>query len=360
MSNEASVTSDPAAAGQNGQGQSGRAPSLDVQLALVFGPTLPCSIRVPIGSDTVALTLAHTTRLPTIPLLTICIAGTTNDERFQVYVGWAHIDACLEDLAPGLAAATLTAETKALLFEASLATQLDALERALDAKILIQSIEMLKKRDRDWAQPNLKFLITWGSQQPRPAYAAIPPEFERRLVRMWSGRIDGDTGADPELAVTVRVGCVSLSPDDVAALAVDDVLVLDATPLYNQQCCLVIGERLAALGDIDGNQLLLTEPLTMADSSWNAKYCLDDTTTRAERRNGPHAPPQATLAVDLARQKIRVSQLLGIDLSRAIGLPKSIQTGVEVYAGDRAIGFGNIVRVGDAIAVRLIRINAHG
>jgi type III secretion protein Q len=318
-----------------------------------------CSISFPIGHEAVALTLAHTARLPTIPLLTICISGTINDEPFQAYVDWAHIDACLEDLAPGLAAASLTAETKALLFEAALAAQLDDVERALDAKIQIQTIEMLKKRAEEWAQPNLKFMITWGGQLPRTAYAAVPKDFERRLIRAWSGRVDGQADADPELAVTVRVGCVSLTADEVSELAVDDVLVLDETPLYNKQCCLVIGERLAALGDINANQLMLTEPLALAESSWNAKYCLGET-SRQERRNGQQEAPRTKLAVDLARQKIRMSQLLGIDLSRSIGLPKSIETGVEVYAGQKSIGFGNIVRVGDAIAVRLVRVNARG
>jgi type III secretion protein Q len=350
MSNDASVAN----------GQTGLSQSLDAQLALAFGPTLPCTISFPIGHEAVTLTLAHAARLPTIPLLTICISGTVNDEPFQAYVDWAHVDACLEDLAPGLAAATLSADTKALLFEAALAGQLDEVERVLDTKIQIQTIEMLKKRTEDWAQPNLKFLITWGGQLPRTAYAAVPEDFERRLIRAWSGRVDGADDADPELAVTVRVGCVSLTADEVAELAVDDVLVLDDTPLYNKQCCLVIGERLAALGNINANQLTLTEPLALAESSWNAKYCLSEHTSRQERRNGHQEAQRQKLAVDLARQKIRISQLLGIDLSRSIGLPKSIETGVEVYVGQKSIGFGNIVRVGDAIAVRLVRVNAHG
>jgi type III secretion protein Q len=350
MSNEAAVAN----------GQTGLSQSLDVQLALAFGPVLPCTISFPIGHDLVALTLAHAARLPTIPLLTICISGTINDEPFQAYVDWAHVDACLEDLAPGLAAASLSAETKALLFEAALATHLDEVERVLDAKLHIQSIEMLKKRTEDWAQPNLKFMITWGQQLPRTAYAAVPKDFERRLIRAWSGRVDGQPDADPELAVTVRVGCVSLTPDEVSELAVDDVLILDETPLYSKQCCLVIGERLAALGTINANQLMLTEPLALAESSWNAKYCVSERHPRQERRNGQQDAPRTKLAVDLARQKIRISELLGIDLTRSIGLPKSIETGVEIYAGQKSIGFGNIVRVGDAIAVRLVRVNAHG
>jgi type III secretion protein Q len=350
MSNEATASSSQ---------QTGLSQSLDVQLALAFGPLQPCTVTLPIGHETVALTLAHAARLPSIPLLTICVSGTVNDEPFQAYVDWAHVDACLEDLAPGLAAATLSPETKALLFESSLAAHLDEAERALDAKIQIQTIEMLKKRTAEWAQPNTKFLIRWGNQLPRTAYAAIPKTFERQLIRAWSGRIDGQADADPELAVTVRVGCVSLTPDEVSELAVDDVLVLDDTPLYNKQCCLVIGERLAALGNINANQLLLTEPLNLAESSWNARYCLGDAAPQ-ERRNGQQEAPRAKLAVDLARQKIRISQLLGIDLSRSISLPKSIETGVEVYAGNRSVGFGNIVRVGDAIAIRLVRVNAHG
>jgi type III secretion protein Q len=350
MSNDATVANS----------QTGLSQSLDVQLALAFGPTLPCTISFPVGHDAVALTLAHASRLPTIPLLTICISGTINGEPFQAYVDWAHVDACLESLAPGLAAATLSAETKALLFEAALAAQLDEVERALDAKIQFQTIEMLKKRAEDWAQPNIKFMITWGNQQPRTAYATVPKDFERRLIRAWSGRVDSQADADPELAVTVRVGSVSLTVDEILELAVDDVLVLDETPLYNKQCCLVIGERLTALGNINANQLMLTEPLALAESSWNAKYCLADTNARPERRDGQQETPRTKLAVDLARQKIRISQLLGIDLSRSIGLPKSIETGVEVYAGQKSIGFGNIVRVGDAIAVRLVRVNAHG
>jgi type III secretion protein Q len=345
----------PGPSGEPAGPKTGVNPSLDMQLALAFGPTLPCAVSCPVGHETVTLTLASAARMPAMPLLSICISGTMNDEPFQAYVDWAHIDACLENLTPGLAAATVSAETKALLFEAALAAPLDELERALDAKVQINSIEMLKKRHGDWTPPNIKFLITWGSQLPRTAYASVPQSVERQLIRAWSGRVDGDPGADPELAVTVRVGCVSLTAHEVAELAVDDVLVLDETPLYNKQCCLVIGERLTALGNINGNQLTLTEPLGLAESSWNAKYCLGEP-SRHERRNGRQEAPRTKLAVDLARQKIRISQLLGIDLSRAIGLPKSIETGVEVFSGHQSIGYGNIVRVGDAIAVRLVRV----
>jgi hypothetical protein len=165
MSNEAPVSSSRSQ-------QTGLSQSLDVQLALAFGPSQPCTVGFPVGHDSVALTLAQSARLPTIPLLTICVSGTVNDEPFQAYVDWAHIDACLEDLAPGLAAAALSPDTKALLFEAALATHLDEAERTLDAKIQIQTIEMLKKRTEEWAQPNIKFLITWGNQLPRTAYAA--------------------------------------------------------------------------------------------------------------------------------------------------------------------------------------------
>jgi type III secretion protein Q len=340
--------------------------SLDVQLALAFGPTLPCTIRFPVGAETVALTLAHSARLPTIPLLTICISGTVNDDPFTAYVDWAHVDACLDALATGLAAAVLAPETKALLVEAALADHLDTAEKAVNAKIVVSTIEMLKKRAEGWVQPNLKFAITWGDQLPRTAYATVPANLERRLIAAWSGRLDGIAEADPELSVTVRVGCLGLGVAELAELAVDDVLVLDDTPLYNKQCCLVVGERLAALGNINGNQLLLTEPLALADGSWNAKYCVSETTVAVpELRNGRHnggqqPSPRIRLAVDLARQKIRLSQLLGIDLGRAIGLPKSIETGVEVFHGAKSIGLGNIVRVGDAIAVRLVKVTRHG
>jgi type III secretion protein Q len=339
--------------------QAGLNQSLDIQLALAFGPRQPCTLSFPVGAETVTLTLAHAARLPAIPLLTLCVSGTINDAPFQVYVDWAIIDACLEDLASGLAAAILSPETKALLVEAALASHLDDAERALDAKITIKSIEMLKKRTTDWNQPSLKFMITWGNQSPCVAYAAIPTTFERRLIGAWSGRVDGRPDADPELAVTVRVGCVTVTPAEFAGLAVDDVLVLDETPLYNKQCCLIIGERLAALGTIAANQLLLSEPLTIADTSWNAKLCLSDA-ARPEQHTGQPGSSRIKLAVDLARQKISVSQLLGLDLARSIALPRSIETGVEVYAGRTAVGFGNIVRVGDSIAVRLVRLNARG
>jgi type III secretion protein Q len=336
----------------------GVGPSLDTQLALAFGPAMPCAATFVLGGETVTLTLAQVARMPAIPLLTICVSGTVNEEPFHIYVGWAHIDACLEDLAPGLSAASLSASAKALIVEAALAGPLDELERALEARVEINFIDLLKDQTGPAAVPNLKFNIGWGAEPPRAAYAAFPPALERRLIKAWSGRVDGDADADPSLDVTVRVGCVALTQTELADLTVDDVLVLDDSPIYTKQCCLIIGERMAALGLINGNQLTLNEPLSLASGSWNAKYCLTGPAQAARAENGGQ-PPKLKIAVDLARQRIRLSQLLGIPLDKPIGLPKSLTNGVELFSGRKAIGFGHIVRVGDAIAVRLVKVNAH-
>jgi type III secretion protein Q len=66
------------------------------------------------------------------------------------------------------------------------------------------------------------------------------------------------------------------------------------------------------------------------------------------------------LVFELGRQEISLGELRQIRPGYVFGLARDDSAPVEVYAGGRRIGRGELVRIEDEVGVRLVRLFEHG
>lgn len=332
--------------------------SLDVLLAAEFGPETRRFIRVPLAGNTLTLTLLSHGNSLANPAFMVCLDGTIGGEAAQMYVSHKLIDACVDSVERGLSNAALAPKLKAMITEAALAEPLDNLEELLQTRIELGSVDVMPRKPADWVPPVLAFNASLAGGAPHETFVALPEKALRRVMALWSGRVDGDEGLDPMLTIAIRVGLARISHDELDQLAVDDVVTFDESPLYSKRACLLVNERLAAQGRIDGKRLALTEPIARVTGTENAALS-------TVNLYGPEGAPGngrggVTIVADVVRRQLTISQLLRTELDGPIDLPRGLDDGVDLFAGETLIGSGRIVRVGEALGLRLHKVSHDG
>ena len=137
--------------------------------------------------------------------------------------------------------------------------------------------------------------------------------------------------AEVELSLSLRDGVASLSPQDLAALAVGDVLLLDEGSTRQQ---LVLPGGLELLGRAEGD-LFHVEELNMTETQ--ASYPL-------------------TVSVEVARVTVTFGELARLEPGSVLPLDIRRDGAVVLRAGERAIARGQLVDVEGALGVRVLEL----
>ena len=137
--------------------------------------------------------------------------------------------------------------------------------------------------------------------------------------------------AEVELSLSLRDGVASLSPQDLAALAVGDVLLLDEGSTRQQ---LVLPGGLELLGRAEGD-LFHVEELNMTETQ--ASYPL-------------------TVSVEVARVTVTFGELARLEPGSVLPLDIRRDGAVVLRAGERAIARGQLVDVEGALGIRVLEL----
>lgn len=136
------------------------------------------------------------------------------------------------------------------------------------------------------------------------------------------------------LPAALRCGSAPLSPEDAAALAPGDVVLLDAPPAAPDALVLPGGSRLN--GRLEDRTFHVTE-----------------VTMKARTAELP-----VLLEVELARVEITVGELARLEPGAALPLAIDRRGVVTLRVGDRALGRGELVDVDGAVGVRVLTLEA--
>ena len=137
--------------------------------------------------------------------------------------------------------------------------------------------------------------------------------------------------ADLELSLSLRDGVASLAPEDLAALAMGDVLLLDEGSARQE---LVVPGGLALLGRAEGD-LFHVEELNMTETQ--ASYPL-------------------TVSVEVARVTVTFGELARLEPGSVLPLDIRRDGAVVLRAGERAIARGQLVDMEGALGVRILEL----
>ena len=273
--------------------------------------------------------------------------------RVMVLAPGMLVDALLTEAA-GLPARDLEPDLAALLLEALLAGLLPALETAGGVPIAIEAV--------DWAPPEGPAAAFHCSVGLRHGFsdaalhvaadAAAWPGL-RRLIDAAPKQAAPLAGLPVPLAI--RIGAVRLALADLRGLEPGDVVFPDVACRAGE-ALVVFGDSWAHTAKRDRASIVITTPRQRLDLQDGGQWMADpDSGAEAPSAERLDDLP-VTLVFELGRSELPLAAVQGLAPGAVLDLGRDPGEAVDIIANGRRIGRGQIVRVEDALGVRVVRL----
>ncbi|MCR4264833.1 type III secretion system cytoplasmic ring protein SctQ [Nitratireductor sp. ZSWI3] len=266
------------------------------------------------------------------------------------------VDDVLASFGPETDPGALVPEHVALLLECALAEDLGALEAQLDCGIEIISVERSPER-RTEPSP-LILTVGWRGES-----LACGLHLDDASALRLAGLLDERQTRRPPLRmdipapVSIWKAVATMSLGELQSAAPGDVVVLDATPAGDQSALIVMADRLLARAKLNGNGCTaVSRPFPIRGSNWEwiMNQAAQPDTEKLED-SGFDALP-VTVAFELGRKAMPLSEISALAPGAVVQLAGMSAEAVSILAQGKRIGEGEIVRIGEALGVRIVRI----
>ena len=316
----------------------------------------------------------------------------------------------LERVEPELLAADLDDEFLPLLLEASVSDALNVAESKFRGRIELRTIERNPKVEGDGH--DILFEIAMDGDFAGRASLHLDETGASRLADVLGANVLGESQRmrspyrNLKAELSFRGGVMWLDLGELRSLKTGDVLLPDEDPAQANGIAATLGERWLLNAEFQQAGLTLTKPLRPASQKDRDLWMMIDTKTtpdgydelpehRDDRPNdgqadgdhangaenpGPSAEPseQADLSsahqeqdasfddvpiklvFELGRLEINLGRLQELGAGHVFELDRPLGEAVEVLAGGRRIGQGEIVKIDNQVGVRMVRLFGHG
>jgi type III secretion protein Q len=262
------------------------------------------------------------------------------------------IEAVLESF--GLRHEPLNEEIVLLLLEQRFSAALDALERTID--------EPIESRGFSWRNPfegkphvRLDAWLRLWSTDYRISFYFTPdsaPKLTADLDR-FAPRLYKRPDATVEAAF--RLGATRLTVAKLRTVQLNDVILADQTT-GEGLVTVLLGEAYKARARYEMGKAVLLEPLSKMAGHEGKRGTMSN---GGAGRNAPDAglnELEINIVFEVGRSQLRLEELGAVGTGHVFDLGKDARTAVDIYAGDRRIGFGEIVQINETLGVRVTRL----
>lgn len=287
---------------------------------------------------------------------------------FRVSFGGAIVDlrvpsdllaALLRPLGVAAPLERLDGEAAALLVEFAIADDVERLERALgrealivarnDATFLLRGVETAARLELDGAAYDLRLWL------------------DREAMTRLGAALDRLAGAAPpfEITQTARVcmGWRALPVGDLKGLGLGDVVILESGKGMSGPVA-VVGDRLAARLSVEQGRLVAASrfaPIQGTKWEWTMESTLAAPPRQLEALDEADLDQlPVKLVFELGRTDMQLGEVRCVAAGTVIPLSRALDEAVDIVANGRRIGRGSIVRIGDAVGVRVERLTTDG
>jgi type III secretion system apparatus protein YscQ/HrcQ len=296
--------------------------------------------------------------MPVVPGVTVDLTIAGRPAAVWVPAGFA--EEMLTALPPQFDPARLSPEHLAMLAEFAMLPGLRALEERLGAAIVLVSLQ--SKAPDETRGPWVDVRIMRDGREEVPARLRLPPETgEAIITALGDGPPPGGLD-DLPCSVAVRIGATTLPAADVASLRVGDAVLVDAAAGPDAAVA-VVAEFLAAPVVLDEAGARL-EGVPQPAAGSMLEWCM----TTAGQEKGSGADPEDTelamvpvhLVFELGRLDLPLAEVQRLAPGVVLPLAAPVAGEVDILGNGRRIGRGVMVRIGDSIGVRIVRLAGHG
>ena len=261
----------------------------------------------------------------------------------------AEVSADLSKLAPRHAA---------LLLEAVLADDLERLEGALGEKIEFISIK------RSAAPPPttpFALALSGDGQTTECTFFAEDAVLAVRMARLLDeAGASLPVPADFPLLVCLRRDALTITLGMLRSLQPDDVILLGAAE-KDRTAAIIVAERFFAPVRLTAaGPQLLAAPAAIAGSNW--EWTMDQKTPPSgqtlEESSLDELP--VALAFEVGRTVMPLGDVRQLAPGAIVAFPDAVEETVDIMANGKRVGRGEVVRVGDHLGVRILRMFDNG
>ena len=259
----------------------------------------------------------------------------------------------------GIDTASLRPQSLLLLLEHRLSGMLGALESALSAAIVVQDLS-----PSDCPAPEGAVSIDASCELDGEHYW-----IRLLLPHSWVRRCTDELKAVPGLAtpimdfpvaMAIRAGWAHLTIRELASIRLNDVLLVDS-PLTQTEMLAVLGERYAARVRWEEGKGVSLEPLFRLSDEQRKVWSMTDTANDAPETqvDGQLDDILIKLTFEMGRKEIELGSLRDLAEGHVFDLGRDPRTAVDILAGSRRVGQGELVRINETLGVRITRLFNH-
>ncbi|RVC83150.1 YscQ/HrcQ family type III secretion apparatus protein [Mesorhizobium sp. M4A.F.Ca.ET.022.05.2.1] len=280
------------------------------------------------------------------------VGDTTGKLRLPLSVveqGFARADdlADMKRLAPGHAA---------LLLEAAFEVDLEWIEGRLGGTITITSVA---PGDTTPDDPPFAFVLTGKDETIvcvlNTKDAGLAARFGRLLDELGNAR--PPIPAEFPLPVCLRRGPLAITLGELRSLQADDV-VLFKDAEEERMAALIIAERLyAPVALTAGGPQLLAAPTAIAGSNW--EWSMNQNTPPPDGQTLEESTLDelpVALAFEIGRTAMPLGEVRQLAPGAVVALAGVTEANVDIIANGKRVGRGEIVRIGESLGVRILRM----
>ncbi|MGY3450525.1 type III secretion system cytoplasmic ring protein SctQ [Bradyrhizobium sp. USDA 4353] len=240
-----------------------------------------------------------------------------------------------------------------LLIELATAPLLDAIEARSGMSI---ELSHLHPDSLATAGPGLGLSGTLGAST-FVATLHWPAEHPEALAAL-IGAPTSDIDDDVSIIAAFRLGATRLTIGELASLRVGDALLVEDHADRDGDIAVVFGGRRFAVASLSGQRAVLQSPprpisddVSRLRTTLDLKDMSDDPTVSAELDD-----LEITLLFEIGRLSVPLGSLRTLAPGHVFDLGQDPKTAVDILAGDRRVGRGEVIQIGDTVGVRIVRM----
>ncbi len=271
----------------------------------------------------------------------------------------ALIEALLLQLDPGAILEALPADRRALLLECLLEEAIGRLEARLGVDIALRSVVGPSAARSE--RTSFVLAARWRGDV-HGCTVQLANDWALRLAHLLDERQAGPPPLRLDVPVSVSIwrAVASLNLEELQNLGPGDVVTLDAASSADRAALVVAAGRFLARAQLSAEGcVLLSRPFPIRGSNW--EWIMNQAAqTDAEKPedSGLDGLP-VTVAFELGRKAMPLSEVSALAPGAVVHLAEQPGDAVSIIAQGKRIGQGEIVRIGDALGVRIVRIFDH-
>lgn len=250
----------------------------------------------------------------------------------------------------------LRPETVTLLLEYRLSETLDILEQSLNATISIEGVSLKQ------IKAPLGFVIGGTCLLQNKIFKIAleaPPGLGPLFSACLAGLADRPvTTANVPTRAAFRVGATQITLRMLRSIRLNDVILTDSSTGVAEAMA-IFGEQYGARARIEGRACALLGSPVKLSAQQKEVWSMAETSNLdrdAEAADAEFDDIQIKLVFEVGRREINVGELRRLMAGHVFDLGREPAAAVDIYAGTRRIGHGELVEINETLGVRVTRM----